>query len=34
MIEIRQVFEMSEFTNISPELAAEASAIGKQLAGR
>jgi len=34
MIEIRQVFEMSEFTNISPELAAEAEAVGKQLAGR
>jgi len=34
MIEIRQVFEMSEFTNISPELARDASAIEKNLAAR
>jgi hypothetical protein len=30
-IEIRQVYEMADFTNISPELAAEASALGKKL---
>ena len=34
MIEIRQVFEMSDFTNISPEIVADANAIGKQLAAR
>lgn len=34
MIEIRQVFEMSDFTNISPELIAEGEALGKKLAAR
>jgi hypothetical protein len=31
MIEIRQVFEMADFTNISPELAGAADALGKKL---
>jgi hypothetical protein len=31
MIEIRQVFEMTEFTHITPELAGEADALGKKL---
>ncbi len=31
MIEVRQVFELSDFTNISPELAAEARALEKKI---
>ena len=31
MIELRQVFEMAEFTNLSPELAAEAEELGKKV---
>ena len=31
MIEIRQVFEMADFTNVSPELAGAADALGKKL---
>ena len=34
VIEIRQVFEMSDFTNISPELAAAGNDLGKELAKR
>jgi hypothetical protein len=30
-IEIRQVFELADFTNISPELAANAAAVGKKI---
>jgi hypothetical protein len=30
-IEVRQVFELSDFTNISPELAADAAAVGKKI---
>jgi hypothetical protein len=32
MIELRQVFEMSEFTNITPDTRATADAIGRELA--
>jgi hypothetical protein len=32
MVELRQVFELSDFTNISPELAADAKAIEAKLA--
>ena len=31
MIELRQVFEMSDFTNAPPELAASAAAVGEKL---
>jgi hypothetical protein len=31
MVEVRQVFEMSDFTHISPELAADAKAIEKKI---
>ncbi len=31
MVEVRQVFEMSDFTHISPELAADAKAIEEKL---
>jgi len=34
MIELRQVFEMTDFTNVSPELAQSADALGKQIASR
>src|SRR5213595_561031 len=34
MIEIRQVFEMDDFPHLSPELAREATSLGKHLAGR
>jgi hypothetical protein len=34
MIEIRQVFEMSDFTNLSPTLREEAESLGKALQGR
>jgi hypothetical protein len=34
MIELRQIYEMSDFTNISPELAAEANALGEKLASK
>jgi hypothetical protein len=34
MIELRQIFELSDFTNISPELAAEANALGQRLAAK
>jgi hypothetical protein len=30
-IEIRQVFELADFTNISPQLAADAAAVGKKI---
>ncbi len=32
MVEIRQVFELADFTHISPDLAADARAIGQKLA--
>ena len=31
MIELRRVYELADFTNISPELAAENEAIGKKI---
>jgi hypothetical protein len=34
MIELRQVYEMPEFTNLDPKVAAQAEAIGKSLPGR
>jgi hypothetical protein len=34
MVELRQVFEMSDFTHVSPELSAEASAIGSKLGAK
>ena len=31
MVELRQVFELADFTNLSPELIAANEALGKQL---
>ena len=34
MVEVRQVFEMSDFTHVSPELSAEASALAGKLGAK